>query len=132
MGMTRPWAHRDELILGLHDPPLPLVNLPQCYLTSEQQRYHATIWGRTGSGKSKLLESIYLQALSKGQAVGFIDPHHDSALFLIKSLIAKGFFKQEGNFERLVYIDWANGAYVPFNVLCGASDAYSLAQNALS
>jgi type IV secretory pathway VirB4 component len=89
----------------------------QCRLTEREQAYHAAIFGASGSGKSKLLQSVFLQHLAKGHGVGLIDPHADLALDILKSLIASGFFRKAEAFDRLIFLDFANGSYVPFNVL---------------
>jgi hypothetical protein len=91
------------------------------------------VWGRTGSGKSKLLQSIFLQHLRKGHGVGLIEPHHDLSFDTLASLVTSGFFAKPDCLDRLVYLDWGNGSYVPFNVLAEDhhSDAHTRALNAL-
>lgn len=120
----------DDIVLGTTAPPFPF---PQFRLDSEAQRYHATIWGRTGSGKSKLLQSIFLQHLNKKHGVGLIEPHHDLSFDTLTYLVGKGFFKNEDSFDRLIYLDWGNGSFVPFNILAedGRTDPHSRALNAL-
>jgi hypothetical protein len=120
--------HKDDLVLGTTAPPLPF---PQVRLTPKDQAYHATIWGRTGSGKSKLLQSVFLQHLNKGHGVGLLEPHHDLSFDTLTYLVSHGFFRDERSFERLVYLDWGNGDFVPFNVLAGSGDPHTIALNAL-
>jgi hypothetical protein len=86
-------------------------------LTPGDQAHHATFWGRTGSGKSKLLQSIFLQHVSKNHGVCIIEPHHDLSLDTLSYLVDLGYFSRPDAFERLVYLDWGNGSFVPFNVL---------------
>ena len=100
-------------------------------LDHRDQEYHATVWGRTGSGKSKLLQSIFLQHLKKGHGVGLIEPHHDLSFDTLNSLVADGFFRRPDAYERLIYLDWGNGDYVPFNILADARNPHSTALNAL-
>ena len=119
---------RHDIVLGTTAPPLPH---PQFRLSPEDQSYHATVWGRTGSGKSKLLQSVFLQHLSKGHGVGLIEPHHDLSWDTLTYLVGKRFFRKPDAFERLVYLDWGNGAFVPFNVLSG-EDPIRVASNAFA
>jgi hypothetical protein len=86
-------------------------------LSPPQQQSHAMIWGRTGSGKSRLLQSLFLQHLSQGHGVCLIEPHHDLAFDTLAYLVQRGYFRDSEAFDHLVYLDWGNGAIVPFNVL---------------
>jgi hypothetical protein len=134
MSLHWPWAK--DIVLG-GTVPLPFADLfnhllPfQCRLSEKEQAYHAAIFGASGSGKSKLLQSIFLQHLSKGHGVGLIDPHADLALDILKSLIAAGYFRKEEAFEQLIFLDCANGSFVPFNVLNQHYDPHTTALNAL-
>jgi len=113
---------------------IPLLGFPRVSLSPKQQHYHATIWGKSGQGKSKQLQSMFLQHYAKGHGVGLVEPHHDLSFDILTSLVAQGHFRRKGTgFERLVYIDWGNGAYVPFNILAddGRTDAHSRSLNAL-
>src|SRR4051794_30366577 len=69
----------DDLVLGVVDSTTPSDRPPHLILSRADQEHHATVWGRTGSGKSKLLQSLFLQHLDKGHGIGLIDPHHDLA-----------------------------------------------------
>lgn len=107
------------------------VPLTQARLGSTEQKYHAAIFGRSGSGKSKLLQSVFLQHLARDNGVGLLEPHHDLSFDCLTSLIAQGFFKDPQAYHKLVYLDWGNGAYVPFNVLATPGDPHTVALNAL-
>jgi hypothetical protein len=126
----------NDIVLGGTVPP-PFADLfnqfvPfQSRLSAEEQGLHATIFGASGSGKSKLLQSIFLQHVALGHGVGLIDPHADLALDILKSLIASGYFRNPGAFDRLIFLDFANGWYVPFNILNRSYDAHTTALNAL-
>ncbi len=122
------WFSNNDIVLGTTAPPLPF---PSFKLAGKDQSVHATVWGRTGSGKSKLLQSVFLQHVAKGNGVGLIEPHHDLSFDCLTSLVGQGFFKREGAFDRLVYLDWGNGSYVPFNVLKTGYDPHTTALNAL-
>jgi hypothetical protein len=118
---------RESIVLGT------TTALHKFSLSHDEQTYHAVIFGRTGSGKSRLLEAILLQHLNLGRGVGLIEPHHDLSFDTLAYLVSKGFFAKTEAFNKLVYIDWGNGAYVPFNILApdGHIDANSRALNAL-
>lgn len=120
----------EDIILGSTAPPFPF---PQYRLNKKAQECHATVWGRTGSGKSKLLQAVFLQQLNKRHGVGLIEPHHDLSFDTLCYLVSKGFFKAEDSFDRLLYLDWGNGGFIPFNILAedGRSDPHSRALNAL-
>ncbi len=126
--MTFGLPAKDDIILGTTAQPFPFSRLK---LTPQDQRYHATIWGRTGSGKSKLLQSVFVQHLNKHHGVGMVEPHHDLSSDVLSFLVGEGFFRSDGAFDRLVYLDWGNGSYVPFNVLAGDGDPHTIALNAL-
>jgi hypothetical protein len=119
---------RQYIVLGRTHPPLPR---PVLALTPQEQSYHATIWGQTGSGKSRLLQSLFLQHLHGGRGVAIIEPHHDLSFDTLTTLVHQGFFRDESAFERLVYIDWGNGSYLPFNVLAAPGDPHTVALHVL-
>jgi hypothetical protein len=119
----------DEIVLGT---VLSDRNRGRFYkLGRHDQEHHVTIWGRTGSGKSKLLQAIFLQHLKRGHGVGILDPHHDLSIDTLSYLVRDGFFRDDRALERLVYLDWGNGSYVPFNVLRAGGDPKAVALNAL-
>ncbi len=113
-------SHRKDILLGNIQPAL--FGFPKFYLDPKDQEHHATIWGSTGSGKSFLLLSIFVQKLLMGQGVGLIDPHNDLSVDIIRQLIHQGFFKNQSAYKKLVYIDWGNRLITPFNILDGAVD----------
>lgn len=104
----------EDIVLGLalSEDQQTVISVPL-----EEQQHHAMIWGRSGSGKSRLLQSLFLQHLSKGHGVCLIEPHHDLAFDTMAYLADRGYFHGPEAFDRLIYLDWGNGAIVPFNVL---------------
>ena len=48
-------------------------------ISSEDQRQHVYVIGKTGSGKTTLLRNMILQHMALGHGVGLIDPHGDLA-----------------------------------------------------
>jgi hypothetical protein len=124
-------AQASEIILGSTNRWLN-VPLLQVRLSQEEQRYHTAIFGRSGSGKSRLLQSLFLQHVSRGKGVGLIEPHNDLSKDCLKSLIAQGFYASRDAYQQVVYIDWANGAYIPFNVLKSDAHPDTIAKNVLN
>jgi len=53
--------------------------------TSDRQR-HMYVIGKTGMGKTTLLENIVMQDIANGHGVAYIDPHGDTAEKLIKAI----------------------------------------------
>jgi hypothetical protein len=106
-----------RLELGSWVDSLPLLP-SKVVLSPEFVSTHKHIIGLTGMGKSKVLESIFLQLFNQGVGVSFIDPHGTSANAILKTLIAEGFFDKDGWDRRLLYIEFTeDGPYLPFNVL---------------
>jgi hypothetical protein len=118
----------DEIVLGV---PLSPYRDRVVKLSPQDQAFHATVWGRTGSGKSRFLQSMFLQHLTKGHGVCLIEPHHDLSFDTLSYLVEQGFFRNEEAFDRLVYLDWGNGSYVPFNVLKVPGEPQTVALNNL-
>ena len=119
---------KGNLDLGTTAPPLPF---PRFRLRAAEQDIHASVWGRTGSGKSKLLQSVFGQLAMQGAGVGLIDPHHDLSFDSLTWLIGNNFFEQSDAPEKLVYLDFGNGSYIPFNVLKSPYDPHTTALMAL-
>lgn len=119
-----------NIVLGNHDPTwMPFTKVK---LTAKEQKYHAAIFGRSGSGKSKLLQAVFLQHVLAKQGAGILEPHHDLSFDSLAFLVAKGFYKDEAAFEKVIYIDWGNGGYVPFNVLKSKDHPDTVAKNVLT
>jgi len=92
--------------------PTPVV------LKKEYISTHKHIIGLTGMGKSKVLESIFMQLFHQRIGVSFIDPHGTSANAILRTLIAEGYFQREDWDQRLLYIEFTeDGPYLPFNIL---------------
>lgn len=124
------FVSKSDIILG---STLRFISVPltQARLGKAEQKYHAAIFGRSGSGKSKLLQGVFLQHLANGQGVGLLEPHHDLSFDCLTYLIGRGFFRDPQAYQKLLYLDWGNGAYVPFNVLAARGDPHTVALNAL-
>ena len=94
---------------------------------------HFHILGTSGSGKSRLLASLYLSLLKNGLAATLIDPHGDLAKLVLAQLTSDGFFSTPDAFEKLIYLDLPTGEdkglYVPFNVLKQPLPPHTVASN---
>ena len=104
---------------------------PLCALTQREQAFHALIWGTTGSGKSKLLQSLFQQHIDSGHGVGLLEPHNDLSIDILSFLLGHGFFRDPRAFQRLVYLDFAADPFVPFNILARSSEPQTAAMQAL-
>ena len=49
------------------------------YISEEALRRHLYVVGKTGTGKTSLLKSIFLQLLEQERGVVLLDPHGDLA-----------------------------------------------------
>ncbi len=72
---------------------------------------HTYILGKTGSGKSALLENMIIDDICEGRGVGFLDPHGESAETILK-------FIPEERLNDVVYFNPSDMAYpIGFNPL---------------
>lgn len=55
----------------------------QIFMERNDRRRHMYIIGKTGAGKSYFLQQMALQDIMKGEGVAFLDPHGDSAEWLL-------------------------------------------------
>lgn len=104
------------LLLGKAvDPPYGSVTLPDRHRCE-----HAVIIGKTGSGKTHLLELLAWQLAQRGEGFSFLDFHGDASLSLISRL--RHLTKAD---ERLVVLDPSHPTRSPgINVLeSGPSEA---------
>jgi hypothetical protein len=126
--------HKEDVVLGTMEAG-SILRAREFRLTPTDQEHHAVIFGRTGSGKSRMLQSIFVQHLNKNHGVALIEPHHDLSFDTLTYLLKHGFFEKDEAFDRLIYLDWGNGDFVPFNVLNTIWDTHTtarLAQEAMA
>ena len=112
----QPTGNPPGLALGSSvDPPYRPVVLPD-----RQRCEHAVIVGKTGSGKTHLLEVLACQLATRGEGFSFFDFHGDASLSLIGRLLQLPHAE-----ERLIVLDPSHPTRSPgINVLeSGASDA---------
>ena len=92
---------------------------------------HMHVIGTTGSGKSRFLAGLILQLIEQRQPLTLIDPHGDLARLILAQLVARGYFRDDGAYERLSYLDLPaaerRDRYLPFNVLNQALPPHRLA-----
>jgi hypothetical protein len=127
-----------KLPLGTYSPHL----LPFCQLglSESQQRWHGLIVGKSGAGKSKLLQHLFQSqvyaSLKHTTRLGqysrhgatVLEPHHDLSFDILSTLVASGFYRRQPDaYQRVVYIDFGQSWYVPFNVLAGDGDPHEKA-----
>lgn len=55
-------------------------------IKTDDRRRHMYVIGKTGMGKTNLLENLAIQDIKHGKGVAFIDPHGDTAEKLIKAI----------------------------------------------
>ncbi len=80
-------------------------------IKADDRRRHMYLLGKTGMGKTNLLENLAIQDIQQGHGICFIDPHGDVALKLIKAIPPE-------RINDVIYFDPADQAYpIAFNVL---------------
>lgn len=83
--------------------------------TSDRQR-HMYVIGKTGMGKTTLLENMVMQDIANGHGVAYIDPHGDTAEKLIKAIPAH-------RINDVVYFNPADTEFpIAFNILESVSE----------
>jgi len=56
------------------------------WIKEEDRRRHMYIVGKTGSGKSWLLQSMIIQDIKNGKGLAFLDPHGDAAEWILERI----------------------------------------------
>ncbi|MFZ1655110.1 MAG: CxxC-x17-CxxC domain-containing protein [Candidatus Moraniibacteriota bacterium] len=80
-------------------------------IKADDRRRHMYILGKTGMGKTNLLENLAIQDIQQGHGICFIDPHGDVALKLIKAIPPE-------RINDVIYFDPADQHFpIAFNVL---------------
>lgn len=80
-------------------------------IKADDRRRHMYIIGKTGMGKTNLLENLAIQDIQAGHGICFIDPHGDVAQKLIKTIPAH-------RINDVIYFDPADQDFpIAFNVL---------------
>ncbi|HAV11551.1 MAG TPA: hypothetical protein DCX32_03330 [Candidatus Moranbacteria bacterium] len=80
-------------------------------IKTDDRRRHMYVIGKTGMGKTNLLENMAVQDIRNGHGVCFIDPHGDTAEKLIKSIPAD-------RINDVIYVNPADQSFpIAFNVM---------------
>lgn len=80
-------------------------------IKTDDRRRHMYIIGKTGMGKTNLLENMIVQDIQNGHGVAYVDPHGDTAEKLIKSIPAN-------RINDVIYFNPADQDYpIAFNVM---------------
>lgn len=107
-GITTEGDSKDVTVLGTtlyRDEHLPVG------LDTHARRRHVWIVGKTGTGKSTLLENMILADIERGSGVGVLDPHGDLATSLLRKI-------PSSRTNDVVWIDPADESYpISFNPL---------------
>ncbi|MCG3770786.1 MAG: hypothetical protein JW384_01964 [Nitrosomonadaceae bacterium] len=122
---------KPKLTLGRVANSFPLW--PQYYtLTGDELARHIHVLGVTGTGKSKFLESVWLQLFRQGIGVSFIDPNADSVNALLSYLVQQGHFQKRGAYDKLLYIEFReDDFFLPFNILRQPAMPHAIASQVL-
>jgi hypothetical protein len=90
-------------------------------ISAQQIRCHAHVLGKSGSGKSYFLASLFLKLHAAGMPVTLLDPHGDLAELVLEQLVGEGRLVTAKQRSRLVYLDLPAaqraGRFLPFNYL---------------
>ena len=101
---------------------------PHFRIAAEVRNRHTHIIGRTGVGKSRLVESFLYQDIQNGLGGCCIDPHSSLIDGVLRYLITGGVLTDPTVRERLIYIQPTRTDYViPFNVLATPDEPYMVA-----
>jgi hypothetical protein len=73
-------------------------------LTSDERRRHVEIVGKTGTGKSTLLQSMMTADFASGRRFSFIDPHGDQAAAIADAT-------PRARIDDVIYLDAADLSY---------------------
>ena len=80
-------------------------------IKTDDRRRHIYVVGKTGMGKTALLENMAIQDILAGRGVGFIDPHGEAAEELLD-------FIPQNRINDVVYFNPADIDYpIAFNVM---------------
>lgn len=126
----RPARSQSRIALGTYRRWLMPRTL---YLPLSDARVHMHVLGKTGSGKSYFLASLFLSLYLAGQPVTLIDPHGDLAQLVLAHLVQARQLVTPEQRARLMYLDVpaaaVEGRYLPFNFLAQPYDDHAMAEH---
>jgi DNA helicase HerA-like ATPase len=80
-------------------------------IKTDDRRRHLYIVGKTGMGKTAMLENMAIQDIKNGQGIGFVDPHGEAAENLLD-------FVPKERLKDVVYFNPADLNYpIAFNIM---------------
>jgi CxxC-x17-CxxC domain-containing protein len=80
-------------------------------IKEDDRRRHMYVIGKSGMGKTNLLENLAIQDIKHGKGIAFVDPHGDSAEKLIKAIPAN-------RINDVIYFNPADQEFpIAFNVM---------------
>ncbi len=84
----------------------------------DDRRRHMYVIGKTGMGKTNLLENLAIQDIQKGHGIAFIDPHGDTAEKIIRAV-------PSNRINDVIYFNPADQDFpIAFNVMEKVSPEY--------
>ncbi|HCX45462.1 TPA: hypothetical protein DGT35_02585, partial [Patescibacteria group bacterium] len=87
-------------------------------IKTDDRRRHIYVLGKTGVGKSTLLENMIINDIQAGEGLAFIDPHGDSAEKILS-------FVPENRLDDVIYIDPSDTMFpIAFNPLEEVGEDY--------
>ena len=87
-------------------------------IKTDDRRRHIYIIGKTGMGKTNLLENMAVQDIRRGNGVCYIDPHGDTAEKLIKAIPSE-------RIKDVIYLNPADQKFpIAFNVMEAVNPEY--------
>ncbi len=80
-------------------------------IKTDDRRRHVYVVGKTGMGKTVMLENMAIQDIQQGKGIGFVDPHGEAAERLLS-------FIPQGRINDVIYINPADLDYpIAFNIM---------------
>ncbi|KKQ48057.1 MAG: hypothetical protein US66_C0002G0001, partial [Candidatus Moranbacteria bacterium GW2011_GWD2_37_9] len=80
-------------------------------IKTDDRRRHIYVIGKTGMGKTNLLEHLVIQDIRNGHGVAYIDPHGDTAEKILKAVPAE-------RINDVIYLNPSDAEYpIAFNIL---------------
>ncbi|MBI1838972.1 MAG: type IV secretion system DNA-binding domain-containing protein, partial [Candidatus Colwellbacteria bacterium] len=87
-------------------------------IKSDDRRRHLYLIGKTGSGKTTMMENMVIEDILAGRGVGLVDPHGDFAEKILN-------FIPEERIDDVIYFNPADMNYpIGFNPLERVGDEY--------
>jgi hypothetical protein len=95
-------------------------------ISVQDRRTHTYVIGKTGKGKSVLLENMMLDDLAAGRGFAFLDPHGTSAERIADCIPPE-------RIDDIIYFDPTDPNAITFNPLeCAAEDRHLIAEQVLT